>query len=104
MPAFHAILDPRGPNYAEWSRIFGNGTVPLASPELSYADLDDEKNIPVYRLNLRAMPLIQRARLLGFFANKLGVPIFEVQRVTEKYGFPIRAADVILREEKAAAL
>jgi hypothetical protein len=98
MPTFsRAILNPRGPNYEHWFRIFGhNNSVPLVSPEKKLATLGAEKDVEVYLLNLNGMTLHQRARLLGFIANKFNVPIFEVQKQIERDGFPIRANDVIL--------
>jgi hypothetical protein len=105
MPAFsRAILDPRGPNYQDWFRIFGHNSVPLISPEKKLATLGEEKDIEVYLLNLRGMTLNQRARLLGFIANKFNEPIFTVQKEIERDGFPIRANDVILSYDMRAFL
>lgn len=103
MPTFsRAVLDPRGPNYAEWFRIFAHNAVPLVSPEKSRAPMGAEKDVEVYLLNLKGMTLHQRARLLGFIANKFEVPIFEVQKQIERDGFPIRANDVILSYDMRA--
>jgi hypothetical protein len=71
MPAFsRAILDPCGPNYETWFRIFAHNSVPLISSEKSRAALGAEMDVEVYLLNLKGMTLHQRARLLGFIANK----------------------------------
>jgi hypothetical protein len=100
----HLILNPGGPNYEHWFRIFGRKTVPVLSPTPTRATSGEEKDVEVYLLNIRAMTLHQRARLLGFIANKFGVPIFEVQQQIERDGFPIRANDVILSYDMRAFL
>jgi hypothetical protein len=100
---FHAILNPRGPNYETWFRVFGHNHVPLKSAQSIRATFGEE-NVEAYLLNLNGMTLHQRARLLGFIANKFNVPIFEVQKQIERDGFPIRANDVILSYDMRAFL
>ena len=92
---YSAILDPSGPNYATWFGIFGGNQVPLKSPHEVKAELGD-KSVPVYLLDLPALSLPQRARLLSVVAQKFGVPIYEVEAQLKEKGFPIRAADVIV--------
>lgn len=89
-------LNPNGPNYDEWARILGNSNVPIISPRWSLAELGGEKNVQVYLLNLRALTLTQRARLVGTLAQKFGAAIYEIEAEINRVGFPIRAADVIV--------
>lgn len=49
---WHAILNPRGPNYERLKDIFPENRVPLQSPGSIKADLGAEKEVEVYMLNL----------------------------------------------------
>lgn len=89
-----ATLDSRGPHYEQWLRVFGCSPVPLMSPRWQLADLPDEKRVQVYQLNLRAMTLAQRARLLGEISASTGEPIFAIEAGIQRAGYPIRMADV----------
>ena len=97
-----AILNPRGPNYQSWKEVLGSERVPLKSARSVMADLDGdarmvkETNVEVYLVDLQAMTLKQRARLVGFLAQKFGAPVYEVEAEINRVGFPIRAADVIV--------
>lgn len=91
-----AILNPSSPNYQSWHAIFGESLVPLKSPTSVRAELGAEKDVEVYLLNLAAMTLRVRARLLHALAQKFGVPVYEVEADIAKNGMPIRAADVIV--------
>jgi len=91
-----AILHPCGPRYETWKKVFGSDQVLLQSARTVKAELGDEKDVEVYMLNLAAMTLQQRARLLGLIARNFGVPIYEVERQIAEKGFPIRAEDVIV--------
>jgi hypothetical protein len=93
---FSAILNPSGPNYEHWYEVLGSDRVPLQSCSSVKATLGEEHNVEVYLLDLRALTLRQRSRLLGFVAQKFGVPIYEVESNIARVGFPIRAADVIV--------
>lgn len=99
---YTAILNPRGPNYEHWSRIFAHNPVPLESAGPIKVTLGEEKDVEVYRLNLRAMTLHQRARLLGFIAQQFGVTVAEVEAQIQRDGFPIRAVDVIVSYDMRA--
>jgi hypothetical protein len=101
---FSAILHPNGPNYESWRNIFPGARVPLESPQPIKADLGEEKNVEVYRLNLTGMTLKQRATLFGAMAQKFGVPIFEIEQLFAKDGFVIRANDVIVSISQRAVL
>src|SRR5712691_1642524 len=91
-----ATLNPMGPNYEAWFRILGDGKVPLDSPRSGRTQLGNEHDVEVYLLNLRALTLGQRARLVGEIALKFGTPIYEVEKEIAERGFPIRAVDVIV--------
>ncbi|HEV2464252.1 MAG TPA: hypothetical protein VGT04_10625 [Acidobacteriaceae bacterium] len=93
---WHAILNPRGPNYERLKAIFPENRVPLQSPGSIKADLGAEKEVEVYMLNLSALPLKQRARLMFMVAQNSGVSVAVVEEVACEQGFPIRAADVIV--------
>ena len=97
-----AILDPGGPHYQEWHQIFGESRVPLESCKSQMASLGEEKDVEVYKLNLSAMTLEQRSRLLGHIAKRFNVPIYEVEAEIAKVGFPIRAADLIVSYDMRA--
>jgi hypothetical protein len=91
-----AILNSSGPNYDTWFPVFGEHRVPLIAPQAIKANLGEERDVEVYLLNLRAMTLGQRARLLAAMAQKFRVPVYEVEQEIERSGFPIRAVDVIV--------
>src|SRR5579863_9960965 len=91
-----AILNPAGPNYHTWRDLLGSENVPLKCCSSSKATLGEEKDVEVYMLDLRALTLGQRARLLNSIAQKFRVPVFEVEAEIARSGFPIRAADVIV--------
>lgn len=93
---WHAILNPSGPNFERLKPIFGDNRVPLKSPRTINAQLGPEKDVPVYMLDLSALPLNQRSRLISMIAKKSGAAIPEVERVMVAEGFPIREADVIV--------
>ena len=91
-----AILNPSGPNYQTWHDLLGASNVPLKSSASTTADLGPEKNVEVYLLDLRALTLGQRARLLNSVAQKFHSPVYEVEAEIARSGFPIRAVDVIV--------
>lgn len=91
-----ASLNPHGPNHEFWFRIFGHNPVPLQSPQPIKAIMGEEKDVECYLLNLQGMTLGQKARLLGFIAQKFGVPVYRVEQEIARDGFPIRAKDVIV--------
>lgn len=93
---YSAILNPRGPNYQTWHDIFGSDRVPLKSPHSGLTQLGPEKDVEVYLLDLRALTLGQRARLLNSIAQRFRTPVYEVEAEIARSGFPIRAADVIV--------
>lgn len=99
-----ATLNPRGPNYDEWIKILGTSNVPLVSPRWSLADLSEEKNVQVYLVNLRALTLTQRARLVGTLAQKFGSPIYDIEAEINRVGFPIRADDVLVSYSTRASV
>ena len=92
-----AILNPQGPNYATWRETLDGEKVPLKSSQSVKAQLGPEKDVEVYMLDLTALPLGNRARLVGRMAATFGVPVYEVEAELKRSGFPIRAADVIVR-------
>ena len=91
-----AILNPSGPNFESWNEVMGAHRVPLQSAKSILVTLGEEKNVEVYQLDLSAMTLKQKARLLGFVARKFNTPVYEVEKEIAQRGFPIRAADVIV--------
>src|SRR5260370_31177823 len=99
---YSAILNPHGPNYASWHAIFGDSQVLLKSAAPIKAELGAEKDVEVYLLNLAAMTLRVRPRLLGTLAQKFGCPVYEVEQELNKNGLPIRAEDVIVSVDMRA--
>ncbi len=100
---YSAILNPSGPNYIDWQSIFGVGSkVPLKSPRSSYAQIGIENNVEVYMLDLEALTLGQRARLLSALSRRFKTPIYEVEKEIATTGFPIRAVDVIVTYDTRA--
>lgn len=91
-----AILNPSGPNYNTWHDILGGDKVPLKSSASVKAELGLEKDVEVFMLDLAALPLGVRARLVGRIAATFGVPVYEFEAELKRSGFPIRAADVIV--------
>lgn len=93
---YSAILNPSGPNYERLRECFGSAKVPLKSPHSCLAQLGREKDVEVYMLDLRALTLGQRAKLLGKVAAASGVSISTVENIASRDGFPIRAEDLIV--------
>jgi hypothetical protein len=93
---FSAHLRTSSENYVSWSSVFPTGSVPLKSARSYLVNLGEEKSVEVYDLNLQAMTLRQRARLLSFLAQKFGEPVYAVEAEIERKGFPIRASDVVV--------
>lgn len=93
---FSATLNPSGPNYETWMNILGTSVVPLHSPRSVPAALGEEKDVEIYVLNLKAMTLIQRARLVRWVVQKFGVLSPEVEAEMDRWDFPIRAEDVVV--------
>jgi hypothetical protein len=94
---YSAILRPSSPNFEEWNQVLGSHRVPLESPRSQMRRLSgEEKEVEVYRINLQAMTLRQRANLLEHLARKLKLTIDDVEALLRKDGMPIRAADVIV--------
>lgn len=60
------------------------------------ANLGPEEDVEVYLLDLSALTLAVRARLVGRMAAKFRCPIYEIEKELRRSGFPIRAADVIV--------
>ena len=98
---FHAILNPRGPNYERLKDIFPS-RIPLVSSQPTKAQLGEEKDVPCYLLDFRAMPLGQRSQLVATIAKEFGVSIGDVDKTISTVGFPIREADVIVSYDMRA--
>lgn len=96
-----AILNPRGPNFERLKDVFPD-RVPLKSSQSIKATLGPEKDVPVYMLDLKALPLNRRAALFSLIARTFGVSIVEVEKTLERDGFPIREADVIVSYDMRA--
>jgi len=77
-------------------------TAAQVAHDLDKAQLGPEKDVPVYMLDFRAMPIGQRARLFGLIAAENRVPVYEVERTAANEGFPIREADVIVSYDMRA--
>lgn len=88
-----AILNPTGPNFEFWNQVLASHRVPLVGPEA-----DDQG---AYQINLRAMTLTQRSRLVSMTAQKFHTSIREVEQQIAIAGFPIQAADVIVDRQPA---
>jgi hypothetical protein len=99
-----ATLNPAGPNYQIWREVLGSEKVPLKSSAPVTAEIGTEPCVEVYMLDLAALTLPQRARLLGFIAQRFGMPVYEAEATIAKTGFPIRAADVIVSISMRAVL
>lgn len=91
-----AILNPHGPNYKSWRELLGSECVPLQSPYPIFTELGAESDVEVYKLDMRALTLAQRARLLVAVASKSEVTVATVEAAIAESGFPIRAVDVIV--------
>ena len=76
--------------------MLGSNDVPLKSAASGKTALGPEQDVEVYLLDIPALTLPQRARLLSWVAAKFGAPIHEVEAEITKSGFPIRAVDVIV--------
>lgn len=103
---FSAILHPNSPRYDMWHRILGGCHVPLKSPEKTTVpawkpEFDGQK-IDVYFLDVAAVPLWVRARMIDSAAKEFDLPISEVNAVFGRLGIPIMASDVMVSEEEGA--
>lgn len=102
MTLYHAILNPSGPNYQGWLDILGSTDVPIKSASPVNAELGTERDVECYLVNVDALTLKQKARLLGMMAAKFDVSIGEVDAEIKRVGFPIRAVDVIVSYDMRA--
>lgn len=101
---FSAHLRSSSANYETWLAVFPRGEVPLLSPVSGVTQIGEEKCVEVYLLNLRAMTLGQRARLLAWLGQKSGKPIYQIEAEIESHGFAIRASDVIVTVDMRAVV
>jgi hypothetical protein len=102
-PPWSATLNPCGPNYEHWHHVLCSDSVPLTSSASVRANLGDkERDVEVYMLNLRALTLKQRARLVSFVAQRFNARIDQVEEEVDRAGFPIRAEDVIVHFDMRA--
>lgn len=103
---FSAILHPNSPRYDHWHRVFGGYHVPLKSAEKktvpAWKPEFEGQKVDVYFLDVDALPLWVKARVIHGAAEELGLPIFKVNAVFGRLGFPILASDVMVSEEARA--
>lgn len=93
---WNAILNPDGPNYERWREVLGSERVPLKSCHPVKTTLGEEKDVDVYMLDLAAMTLGQRSRLVSRIATTFETTCACVEHELAERGFPIRVADVIV--------
>jgi hypothetical protein len=93
-PLFTATLVKDSPRYVDWHDILDSDEVPLESSRTQTADLGDEKNVQVYKIDIRQLRPFQRDRLAAFIEKKFNYPMSAAYRTLDKSGFPIRAEDV----------
>jgi hypothetical protein len=101
-PPWSATLNPCGPNYEHWHHVLCSDSVPLTSSASVRANLGEkERDVEVYMLNLRALTLKQRARLVSSVAQRFNARIDQVEEEVDsrRLSDPRRGRDRTLRHE-----
>lgn len=99
-----ASLRPESPRAADWERVFGDTTIPLASPlpvraSLPIGDRD------VYLVDVPKLDEGQVERLVGHLSAKFGLSRSEVREgLLHGEGLPILAEDVVVSFDVRLAL
>lgn len=105
---WHAILNPSSPRHDDWLRILGTHEVPLKSARTHHADLGEERNVELYKLDIAGLSTDQRERLVHWIRSKFptatalddveGSRAFtqQINDQLDTVGFPIRFEDVIV--------
>jgi hypothetical protein len=92
-----AHLQPSSPRFEAWAKILGGDTVPLVSPRTYRANFGDQEiNVSIYKLDIGALTVEQRKRLVNFIAETFGAAPAVIDQELETIGFPIREVDVIV--------
>lgn len=79
---------------AFWQEVFGGDTVPIQSILPSQTSVPGYPVALIYLLDLKAITLEQRLKLIAGIANKFDLPIEQVAAEMEEHGCPILADDV----------
>jgi hypothetical protein len=82
---------------AEWKRIFGRPEVPIVSilPRLYDLPGFDEPQV-AYDLDLAALTLEQRQKLVSFIAEQFDLETDEVEASLDTHGCPVHACGVFI--------
>lgn len=92
-----AHLNPDSPRFEIWRQILAGDSVPLASPRTWRANFGDaETNVSIFKLDVAALTVEQRARLVNWIAESFGESPTRANQEIDAVGFPIREVDVIV--------
>lgn len=79
---------------AFWREVFGGNTVPIKSILPRWTSLPGYPVVLIYLLDLKAITLEQRLKLIAGIASKFDLPIEQVAAEMDEHGCPILADDV----------
>lgn len=103
---YRAHLVKGSPNHEQWLRVLGEGAeLPLVTPLETRVNLGDEKDIPVYVLDLNKLSADQFSCLVLEVARKFDVNPLDVDMDFRRdMTFPIRSQDVFISWDARAFL
>ena len=91
---FTARIDGDDERTAAWRAVFGDDTIPLRSPIPHMANLPGRGEELVYLLDIEALTVEQRGRLVQHIASRFDYPAEEVDATLDDHGCPILAEHV----------
>ena len=91
---FTARIDGDDERTAAWRAVFGDDTIPLRSPIPHMANLPGRGEELVYLLDIEALTVEQRGRLVQHIASRFNYPAKEVDDTLDDHGCPILAEHV----------
>jgi len=100
-----ATIVESSPRAADWQKIFGRlNDIPLQGPLPTFANLPGEPNMPIYLLDLSAITLDERSRMIDHIVTRFNLLRADVERDLDAQGMPILVDDIIVSIPHGLAL
>lgn len=91
---FVATIREGSPREQNWLEVFGDRTIELQSPLPSPGSAPGIESAMFYMLDLEALTMEQRTRLIKHISRRFHVPEREVEQELDRVGCPILDEDV----------
>jgi hypothetical protein len=88
------FLAPASDRYEAWIEVLGSNEAPLTSPYPMTASAPGIAQGAFYSLDIAALSVVQRTRLIAYLARRFELPEEEVARDLDTIGCPIVAEHV----------